>query len=453
MKVKFLGPFLAISVALAIIPPMSAQDTGDTTDLSTYRGPGILSPGVGETGSRGGEQVNLRVYGGVSGVYDQNIQPFAVDSAGNLLKNIDAYGVELDFGAYGVHTFRHAQLGIDYRGDYRKYTNIGAYAGSDHSLSLGYTYQATRRLVFDLHESVGSVSVSNGYVASGATGDVNSAITPTSLLLDDRMNYTQSSAHATYLKSARSSFSGGGDVFLQTHKAAGQSKNWGYDLNGSFVHRVSKTTSVGVNYVHSHYETPDFFSTADANAAHGTLTVALPRAWSFSLEAGAFVSEVQGPVSIALDPTLAALFGQRVITVLAYRRNILPSGSMSLKRQFRNSSVTASYSRGLGAGNGAISSGRSEYAQIGFGYTGIRKISIGLSGYYNSLAGLSQISAKYKLYSVGGGVSYNVGHALNIVTRYDLRDQQIGTSGYSRTSSRATVGLLFSPGNLPLSLW
>ena len=37
------------------------------TNLSDYQGPGIWSPGVGDVGSRGGEQLDLRYYVGVSG--------------------------------------------------------------------------------------------------------------------------------------------------------------------------------------------------------------------------------------------------------------------------------------------------------------------------------------------------------------------------------------------------
>jgi hypothetical protein len=37
--------------------------------------------------------------------------------------------------------------------------------------------------------------------------------------------------------------------------------------------------------------------------------------------------------------------------------------------------------------------------------------------------------------------------------RYDLRDQQIDLPGYRHVATRASLGLVFSPGTLPLSLW
>jgi len=43
----------------------------------------------------------------------------------------------------------------------------------------------------------------------------------------------------------------------------------------------------------------------------------------------------------------------------------------------------------------------------------------------------------------------------HIIGRYDYRHQQIAVTnaGFNVTGSRATLGLSFSPGNLPLTLW
>jgi hypothetical protein len=55
------------------------------------------------------------------------------------------YGTQVSFGAYGVHRFQHARLGLDYQGIYRHYTDNSFYDGTDHTLALGYTYQKSRR--------------------------------------------------------------------------------------------------------------------------------------------------------------------------------------------------------------------------------------------------------------------------------------------------------------------
>ena len=44
-------------------------------------------------------------------------------------------------------------------------------------------------------------------------------------------------------------------------------------------------------------------------------------------------------------------------------------------------------------------------------------------------------------------------HAFHAVARYDLRQQEITIAGYRATSYRVTLGMAFSPGSMPLSLW
>jgi hypothetical protein len=42
---------------------------------------------------------------------------------------------------------------------------------------------------------------------------------------------------------------------------------------------------------------------------------------------------------------------------------------------------------------------------------------------------------------------------LHLVGRYDARRYTVGQSIFRRLNHRVTVGIAFSPGDLPLSLW
>jgi hypothetical protein len=61
--------------------------------------------------------------------------------------------------------------------------------------------------------------------------------------------------------------------------------------------------------------------------------------------------------------------------------------------------------------------------------------------------------APYRFFMGSSSLTYNLTHALHLVARYDLRQQEIQIAGYRATSYRMTLGLAFSPGALPLSLW
>jgi len=55
---------------------------------------GISAPGA-DVGTRGGDPVDLRFYAGVSATYDNGLQPFAVDTKGNLVVAKGLYGEEI----------------------------------------------------------------------------------------------------------------------------------------------------------------------------------------------------------------------------------------------------------------------------------------------------------------------------------------------------------------------
>jgi hypothetical protein len=449
MRNKFLKGVLGAAVILASASTVAAQNT----DLSNYQGPGILSRGVGDLGSRSGEQLDLRYYGGVSGVMDTNLALFATDAKGNLIRIHNLYGIEAEGGVYGVHSWKRSQLGLDYKGTYHRYINQDTFRGSDQSLTLGYTHQSSQHLVLDLRESVTSLTLGSSQVADAASSDPNSTFTPALLLFDSRTNFLQSSAFVTWTQSARMSYSAGGAGFLTDHRAQSQWNSWGYDVTGSAMRRLSKSTSVGATYVHSHFEFPKGFSRSDSNAYQGVYATGIGRFWTFTLEAGATVTEVENPFTFALDPITATLLGQSTITGRAYKRTIYPSGLGSLKRRFRSATLGFNYTRGLNSGNGAYATSRLENAFMSLSYNGIRKLNLGVDGGYYRLTAIGQNLGLSAQYSASAGFTYNLGHAIHLSARYDLREQQIDAANYRRTSSRAQIGFLFSPGSLPLSLW
>src|ERR1700744_6070482 len=102
---------------------MTGSAWGQLTD---YLGPGVLSRGAGDIGTRSGSPVDLRFFFDVTGIYDTGVQPFAVDAKGNLITINGVYGEQADAGLYGVHRWAHAQLGLDYHGDYYHYQNDSA---------------------------------------------------------------------------------------------------------------------------------------------------------------------------------------------------------------------------------------------------------------------------------------------------------------------------------------
>ena len=437
-----------ITIALACLVAESAF-----AQIGGYLGPGVLSRGAGDIGNRSGQQVDLRLYADVSAVYDNGIIPFALDSKGNLIQINGLYGAMADLGAYGTHDWSKARLGLDYRGDFYHYVNNSFYDGSTHNLTLGYTYQKSRRLVFDLRQVAGTSSLGfagPGFFSPAATDVVNQ---PTTLLFDNRTYYVQSTMDVSYIQSARTIYTFGGYGFLVRRLASGLANSNGYDLQGRIQHRLSRTRTIGVTYEHVHYDFAPSFGQSDINTFEGFFSAGLGRRWAFHVSAGAFQAEVQGVQQVALNPVVASLLGQSTGIQAFYRASVYPSGGAALNAKFKTSTLGFSYTRTVSPGNGVYLTSRADDASANYSYTGLRKWNLGVSGGYDRLGAIGQGIQPYSQLTGGAGFTYRIAGFLHLVGRYDARHQEIDVVGYRRTSYRATLGFGFSPGPLPLSLW
>jgi hypothetical protein len=420
-----------------------------------YLGPAVLSSGASGVGNRSGEVVDLRFYAGINGVYDSSLQPVAVDSKGNLMTVGGLYGMEANVGAYGTHSWKRALLGLDYTGSFREYNGSSAYDSIDQSLNLGYTYQKSRRLSFS-GQVIGGI-LSNGLGGLGIIAPTisipNSVALPTTLLFDSRTYYLQGGLDATYVFSPRTSFTIGGqgfEVWRQSHELVGVQ---GYNARGTVEHRINRTTAVGFTYQHQHFEFPKAFGQADMDTGELFVGTNIGRRWTLVARGGIFHSEVKGLQDVTLTPAIAALLGQTTSIQAFYREDIYPSGQVSLTRKFKTSNLNFSFGQTVTPGNGVYLTSRSTTGYGNYSYTGIKKVNLSLTGGYSSLASLGQGLQPYKTFNGGGGITYALPWSLHLVARYDYRDQLIEDQIYKHTGYRATIGISYSPGKVPLSLW
>ena len=431
-----------IAIVLACCSTMTAQ-------ISDYLGPGILSRGAGDIGTRAGQDVDLRFSVSLNAIYDTGLQPFSVNGNGQLATVGGLFGTELAVGVYGVHKFKHGRLGLDYQGSYRHYSQQTFYDGTDNTLALGYTYQKSRRLIFDTRQTAGSVSLGTPFGSVLPVTD--SVVTPSSLLFDNRMTYLQSSLDVNLLLSAHTTLTFGGEGFGIWRKATGLIGMEGYDLHGTIQHRVTQRTTLGVNYQHSYYNFPKAFGQSDINSFTGSFATRLGQFWTVSLSGGAYTVEVQGLQQVAVDPVIAALLGVFTTQQTFYQKSVYPQWNASLSRQFRRANLSFGYQSGPSAGNGVYLTSRQDRGTASFSYTGIRKWSFSAGGGYYRLEGIGQGLQPFSQLTGGGGVTYSVTHAIQMLARYDARHQDIINGVYLNNSYRAVVGISFSPADIPLS--
>jgi hypothetical protein len=420
-----------------------------------YLGPAVLSNGAAGIGNRSGQQMDLRFYAGVNGVYDSSVQPVAINSQGQLVTVSGLYGVEANVGAYGSHSWRTALLGVNYTGVFRDYTNNSSYSGIDQYLTLGYTWQESRRISWKAQVMGGIVSDALGGI--GIAPDVTSTATnvtiPTAQLFDSRSYYLQGGLDVTLQQTARTSFTVGGQGFDIWRQSADLVGVEGYNLRGSVAHKLNRNTEVGFTYQRQHFNFPKVFGQANIDTGELFVGTNLGRLWTFTLRAGVFHSEVSGLQTVALNPVIAALLGQTSTVQAFYREDIYPSGQASLTRKFKMANLNFNYAQQVIPGNGVYLTSKTNSGTASYSYTGIRKVSLSVSGGYYALNSLGQGIAPYKTYNAGAGFTYTLPYSLHLVARYDYRDQQIEDFIYKHTGYRTTLGVTWSPGKVPLSLW
>jgi len=419
-----------------------------------YLGPAVLSSGAAGVGNRSGQQVDLRFYAGVDGVYDSSVQPVAINAQGQLVSITGLYGVEANIGLYGSHAWRTALLGVDYRGTFREYANDPSYSGIDQYLTLGYTWQQSRRIAWKAQLLGGILDDALGGIAFEPTvTSVTSVLSPASLLFDSRSYYLQGGLDVTLQQTARTSYTIGGqgfDVWRQSPDLVGVE---GYGLHGSVEHRVSRTTSVGFIYQRQHFNFPKVFGQADIDTGEIFIGTNFGRLWSFTLRGGVFHSEVSGLQTVALNPVVAALLGQTAAVQAYYREDIYPSGNASLTRKFKTASLNFFYSQSVVPGNGIYLTSKGDSGGASYSYTGLHKANFGVSGGYYKLASIGNQIQPYSTFTGGAGYSYSLPYSLHLSARYDYRYQQIEDLVYKHSGYRVTVGLTLSPGKVPLSFW
>jgi hypothetical protein len=424
--------------------PLAAQ-----SDLSSYLGPGILSPGVGDLGDRSGLQVDLRFWGGVNAVYSTNLQPLTTDAQGNLIRVPNLIGTSANAGAYGGHHWQHAQLGLTYMGNYIYYPQDPTYDGTNQALTLGLTVQYSSRVVFDLRVSGAVLSQGTGAVADAAAagGSLNGP-----QLFDSRASYVNVTGSMTLIQSPRTSYTFGAGANANYYQSSELVSASGYHLNASTRHRLSLANSIGASYAYS-AQTGTGFSD-QIQSFSGQYFGNFSRFWTVSVSAGISLSHVDQ----SLTPQLPVIGADGSVTLQSFpaqaaTRNLYPTGGAELRRQFQRASASVSYNRNIGAGNGLFLAGITETAAAGISYTGVRKWNFGIDGHYLTTESLGQPPGKTTWYGGGTGVTYEIARYTHLTARFNVGHYDFPGGGYNRLTEQATLGIAFSSGNIPLSLW
>jgi len=347
-------------------------------------------------------------------------------------------------------------VGLNYQGRYRHYTRDTYYDGTDQLLSLGVSHRLSPRLTFSIREAAGTYA-RNFFVSSAFNFvDPLSANVPQDELFYGRVHYLNTLGDLTWQKTARLSFNLGGDYFLVRHRSSSLFGVTGGRARGDVAYRYSRMGTIGASFSFDHYAFTKAFGGTDVHTVGLLHAHRLGRFWEYSLLLGGSRVETLGVARVQLDPAIAAIIGRSVGIRTAHLVNYVPNAKLKLTRAFRRANLTFGYTRGVTPGNGLYLTSVREGGDVSYHYNGIRRWGLQLRAGYSSYNSLTLTLGKYENYHAGIGATYRMFESTHLNARLDGRKYIVGNSlrpDFDRVIYRVTLGVTFSPGEIPLTLW
>ena len=430
---------------------MAQSDSSPASSDEGYSGPAILSRG--ETpAAQTASPIAFRPYIGLSGIYDTGLVPVSVTPAGQI-PTTDVYGMELNLGAYTYHVWKHTTLALDYRGDFRHYSTT-YWDGIDQFLSLILTHQPTKRVTFTLREQGGVYS--RNYFLSSALGSLDPTYLqlPQNDIYDNRVIFAGVSGDLTYRLSRRLSFNIGGEGTLVRRQSTALYGMTGAVARGDLEYRISRHSTLGADYRYTYFDYTRGFGNSDIHSVGFNYSTQMSPHVQLSARIGGARVESQSLTEVTLDPAVAALLGESVGIQAAHRLNYVPDVEVRLTDSFRRSQFTLAYLDQVVPGIGVYLTSRNNSGMASYSYSGVRHWNFGVDGSYGRMTALVQTVGAYTAYGGGAGITRDLGKGLHAVLRLETRHYDVASAAtFTHTEYRASLGLSFSPGDVPLVLW
>lgn len=418
----------------------------------TFTGPAILSRGGVPSPRSGGDLFRIRPYVSFSATYDTGLANVVTDPAGDVPVT-DGYGVLGTFGVRGYHTWRRSLLGLDYEGDYRHYPNNPSYSGIDQLLALGYNYQFSRRWTMTLRPAAGTFTRNYYFPTLGGFVDPAFSQFPTYELFDNRTYYLVASGDAAYQHSARLSASFGGEGFVHRRRSSSLAGMTGTRARGDIAYRLTRSTTLGGAYAFNRWEYTKGFGTYNIHTLGVDISHQFARRWELGLLAGAARVESEQLTVVPLDPQVALILGQTTGVEVGHLRTYVPNIAVRISTTGKRSQVSFEYRNGITPGNGVTLASRVNEIRAGFGYTATRYWSLHAWASGSRLKGFQNTAGLQGYVGAGGGVSRRLIESLYLNGGVEWRRYLRTNSSLDRDGVHVSMGLSYSPGEMPLALW
>jgi hypothetical protein len=423
--------------------------------FAQYGGPAILSRGEAPSAMMG-PQLAFRPFVEVNGVYSTGLSGVTVDSSGNIANRHGA-GVNVTAGLSGSHGWRHTTVGMSFRGGYSTYFGHSGYNSTDISMNLGVAHQVSRHISLTWNNSMGIFNRDAGLLASISPAvpfDPNQTYVPTTDFFNNRTIFYSSQLGMVIQKSTRLSFSLNGGIF-ENHRASDALYGvLGENATADMQYRLTKRATIGAAYSYSHYGYSRIASNTNGQGAAATFAYQLSHWWEFSGLFGFTRVETKFIQNVPVDPAIAAIIGISQSSQIVYSVRYIPNVSARLSRTFHKGVLFFAAGYGMTPGNGLFLTSESLTANVGYTYTGLRRWSFGALASYQDAHSIGNVYGSYGGETASIHASRQFFRTIHMVAAVDGHRYSSGNfSKYNQTVYTASLGLGWSPGDVPLRIW
>lgn len=387
-------------------------------------------------------------------MYDTGLTGFALDNNGNV-QNAGSRGIEGVAGVYGSKRSRRMLISLNYQGGYRQYNNIRGFNGADQNLTLSVSRQLNARAAFGIGATAGTTNRAFGLNSINGFIDPNflGFGVPTAEVFDNRIYYGSGSANYIWQKSSRSSVSMSGNMFLTRRSGRVLFGANGLGASADYSYRLTRNQALTIGYNYIFFNFTRGFGDSHGHVASLGYSARIARKYELSVRAGGIRLETLFLQRVEVDPVIAAIVGIQTTETVAHRVRYLPTGSLSFGGPLtRRSSFGLSAGLFVVPGNGVISTAKNWNFGGSYSYTGLRRVGLGASLFYNKMVGLAGPTQAFSSLNGTGSLSTRVaGDVFLSLTGGNRRFLEGATNNFQRNSYFATLGVFWSPGEIPLN--
>lgn len=444
-----MGMGLKIQIVAALLLVLATAPAN-----AQYGGPALLGRGEAPA-AMAAPQVSFRPFVQLGATFDTGLAGVALTSNGDL-GTFRSFGARVAWGVSGSHSWRHTTIGIDYRGSIFRRTQQTSFDSINQSLLLGVTHDVTRHVRTAVNAAIGTFARDFGMAGLAQTVpfDPITAYIPRTDFFDNRTNYMSTSANLVVQKTARLSFGLGGTAFLARRRSQALAGTNGAGAKADVHYRLSRRSTIGGFYDYARFFFTRTDSSTDLHSFSFAYAARLSRWWEFSGYGGVMHMESKYVQPIAIDPVVAEILGITNSFQIVHRIRWNPSYAGRISRTFSRGVAYASAARSVTPGNGLFLTSDVTMLMGGYSYTGLRRWSLSATAMSSRSKSLVNVRGGYN--STGGGVSMSrkLISSLHLTGNYTLRQYQSSDfTKYNRLIHTASIGLGFTPGEVPLRVW